>query len=262
MKRRKSSSRCERVGLVAVVWGVSLVVRRPGDRVRRAARCGWRGEALDVGLVDGAGEGSVVEDVGEVEERSGGGGDRDALLRRGVLVVGVDADTGVAPAARRRHLDRRVPSRNDPPERRRRPMTQSRAGTAREYGRHRRGERRRRAVAHGVNPAMKEVETPDLEAIRDRTRSNPSASTCARATTPCCRAANRAREEPRVWSIESNYWGQVTTPPGYCGPHPPGPPPQPNTHSSERSSPHTTPPPAQTRTPAHLPRHAKRATYG
>ena len=49
-------------------------------------------------------------------------------------------------------------------------------------------------MAHGVNPAVKEVEPPDPAAIRDRARRSRAASNCAGMTTPCCRAADRASQ--------------------------------------------------------------------
>ena len=48
----------------------------------------WRGELVDVGLVDRADQCAVVKDVGEVQERLRGGGGWDASLFRGLAVVG------------------------------------------------------------------------------------------------------------------------------------------------------------------------------
>jgi hypothetical protein len=60
----------------AAAWGSG----EEGGQVLR------RREPLDVGLVDGPGERSVVEDVGEVEQRLRGGGGWDALVGGGLCV--------------------------------------------------------------------------------------------------------------------------------------------------------------------------------
>jgi hypothetical protein len=80
----------------------------------------------------------------------------------------VDLDAGMAAVARNGDVERRLPARQDPPQRPRRLVAQGRVGTTGQHRRHRLGIRRRCAVAHGVHPSVKEVETPDLEAIFDR----------------------------------------------------------------------------------------------
>ena len=63
---------------------------------------------MDLGLVDGSGQCSLGEDVGEVDERAGRRGDADAVVGGGVGVAGaVDVDAGAGALARRRQLDRR-----------------------------------------------------------------------------------------------------------------------------------------------------------
>ena len=81
---------------------------------------GWRCEAEDVGLVDRAGELAVVEDVGEVEQRLGRGGGRDAVVGGGNRLAGaMDTDAGMPAIAGRCDLDGPTPMRLDSPERRR-----------------------------------------------------------------------------------------------------------------------------------------------
>ena len=97
---------------------------------------------MDLGLVEGACELLGVQDVGEVHEGAGRGRDADAVVGGGVGVAGaVRADALVPALCRRRHFDRRLPPREDPPKRRRRPVAQRGVGTAGQHGRHRRGER-------------------------------------------------------------------------------------------------------------------------
>ena len=97
---------------------------------------------MDLGLVEGSGEGFVGEDVGEVDERAGRRGDADAVVRGGVGVGGaVDVDGGVATVAGCGDVRRRWPPGDDPPQRCGRSVAQGGVGTAGEHGRHRRGER-------------------------------------------------------------------------------------------------------------------------
>ena len=107
-----------------------------------AGQLGGGDEALDLGLVDGSGELLGGQDVGEVDERPGGGGDADAVVG-GRLGVGgaVDVDAGMAALGRRGHLCRCVPAREDPPQRAGRAVTQRRVGTAGQHRRDRRGQR-------------------------------------------------------------------------------------------------------------------------
>jgi hypothetical protein len=97
---------------------------------------------LDLGLVDGPRELSWAEDVGEVDERAGGGGDADAVVGRGVGVGGaVDVDAGVAAVGGCRHLGWSAPLRQDPPQRGGGPVTQRRIRTTGQHRRHRLGKR-------------------------------------------------------------------------------------------------------------------------
>jgi hypothetical protein len=64
-------------------------------------------EPLNVGFVEGAGEVVGGQDVGEVEERAGWGGDADAVVGGGVGVAGaVDTDFLEPVLCRRRDVER------------------------------------------------------------------------------------------------------------------------------------------------------------
>ncbi len=97
---------------------------------------------MDLGFVEGSGELVGVQDVGEVDEGAGGGGDGDAVVGGGVDVAGaVDVDAGVSALAGRGDVGRRRPALEDPPQRPSRPVTERGVGSAGEDRCHRGGER-------------------------------------------------------------------------------------------------------------------------
>ena len=167
----KSSSRVERVAPRSGVRGECAPAWISGEE---GGQFFGRGEPLDLGFVEGSRELLGGEDVGEVDERAGGGGDADAVVGGGVWVGrAVDVDAGAAVLGRCRHFGQRGPPGHDPPQRRGGAVAQHRVIAAREDRRHCRGERRWWAVTHGVDPAVKEVQTSDANAVLDRARTEP-----------------------------------------------------------------------------------------
>jgi hypothetical protein len=101
-----------------------------------------RGEAPDLGLLEGALELALREDRGEVEQRPRGGGDRDAVASSDVArvqplrAVHAHARAVAHLAADDRDVDVTLSARPDLPQRRRRVVAQHGGRSAREDCRH------------------------------------------------------------------------------------------------------------------------------
>jgi hypothetical protein len=119
------------VGLGGAPLGRQLGCAAARVSGEEGGQLGGGDESLDLGLVEGSGQLSGREDVGEVDERAGRGGDAHPVVDGGVLVAGaVDEDLLEPMLGRRGHLRRCVPARNDPPQCRRRTMAQDRIRAA------------------------------------------------------------------------------------------------------------------------------------
>jgi hypothetical protein len=134
----RGEPRIEEVGIAVAVLleGCCRAVELEGGQLV------GRDEPEDLGLVEGPGELPGVQDVGEVDERTGRGGYADPVVAGGVGVAeAVEVDGGMSALARRGDVGRRRPARDDPPQRRSGLVAQCGVGAAGEDRRHRRGER-------------------------------------------------------------------------------------------------------------------------
>ncbi len=217
--RRNSSSRRDRVGPVACSTnGRSRLVARPAERARRSRSSGSVELVAQACFVDGAGEGGGVQDLGEVQERARGRGDRDAEVdgdvprREGPGAVDADRPCAGDSSAAVTSMTgpHRIPHR---PQRAARAVAQEGVGPTRQHGRHRPRMRRRRHVPHRVDAAVSQVQPPD-RAPGTRSRCDPGRRRASWSawTYPMLMRRHPATVNRRVWSVHMNYSGQVTTP--------------------------------------------------
>jgi hypothetical protein len=131
-------------------------------------------QAAQPRLVGGPRQLAVVEEVGEVQESSYRGGDRDAVVRRDVGAREgarpVQPDPRVASARRRGDVDGRAVPPVDVPQRGGRQVARDGLRPAGEHRGHHAGEGGWRAVANGVDAAVQAVQAADPEPVGDPLR--------------------------------------------------------------------------------------------
>jgi hypothetical protein len=133
------------------------------------------GDQVVLGLADGSSEWLVVELAGEVDQGAGWGGDRDALVVGGVRDRrAVCADASVPSFGRGGHFGVAVVPAHEPVQGAGRVVAE---GGGRPAGLDRGQEAAFQwqvGVAHGVNPAVKEVQMPVAHAHFDRVAAQPA----------------------------------------------------------------------------------------
>lgn len=160
----------------AAGWRRAMLPQQAVDRPQRPPPPPEIAEALEVAEVEQmqpirllriAPEPSEVDEFREIEDRAGDGGDRNAVVDRGVpreeapaVHPGAGAPVDSLPTTRRRHLNRPNPRPREPPERSGGPMAEHGSGSVSEE----RGEPvsayEQSRVADGEDFAMNVVQAP------------------------------------------------------------------------------------------------------